>query len=155
MKLYLVQHGDALPKDIDPERPLSDKGQADVERIASFLEKAGVTVSRVVHSGKKRAEQTAELLAASVASGEKVEAVSGIAPLDSTDELVQKASEWAENTMAVGHLPYMEKLVSRLLTGHETPCIVAFTQGSVVCLEHGEAGDWKLVWIVRPELLKG
>ncbi len=154
MRLYLVQHGDALPKDVDPERPLSDKGQVDVERVASFLKNAGVNVSRVLHSGKRRAEQTAELLATSVASGQAVEAISGIAPLDPTGELAEKTAEWAEDTMAVGHLPYMEKLVSRLLTGRETPSVVAYSPGSVVCLERGEAGGWKLVWMIRPELLK-
>ena len=74
MKLYLVQHGDALAKDIDADRPLSEKGQSDVKRIASFL--AGrMEVSRVMHSGKTRAQQTAELLADSMASELPVEAI--------------------------------------------------------------------------------
>ena len=36
IKLYLVQHGEALPKEDDPARPLSEKGQADVRRLAAF-----------------------------------------------------------------------------------------------------------------------
>jgi len=27
MRLYIVQHGDSVPKDIDPDRPLSDRGE--------------------------------------------------------------------------------------------------------------------------------
>ena len=33
MKLYLVQHGDALTKESDPDRPLSDRGRADVTEM--------------------------------------------------------------------------------------------------------------------------
>ena len=62
MRLYLVQHGTAVPKDKDPERPLSKDGQTDVSRVASFLGRSGVHVARVLHSGKLRAQETALLL---------------------------------------------------------------------------------------------
>ncbi len=35
MRLYLVQHGEALSKDVDPERALSDVGRADAEHLVS------------------------------------------------------------------------------------------------------------------------
>jgi Histidine phosphatase superfamily (branch 1) len=66
MRLYLMQHGAALAKDVDPARPLSEQGEQDVRRIAAFLARAGVGVGRIWHSGKRRAEQTAELLAAAL-----------------------------------------------------------------------------------------
>jgi phosphohistidine phosphatase len=34
MAVYLVQHGKSLPKDIDPERSLSDEGISEVGLIA-------------------------------------------------------------------------------------------------------------------------
>ena len=34
MKLYLVQHAAAMPKDENPERPLSPAGREDVQKIA-------------------------------------------------------------------------------------------------------------------------
>ena len=55
MKLYLVQHGEACAKDVDPERPLTDQGNADTDRLAAFLKQAGIQVERVIHSGKLRA----------------------------------------------------------------------------------------------------
>ena len=67
MKLYLAQHGEACPKDIDPDRPLTDQGREDIERLAAFLARAGIEVERVIDSGKLRAAQTADLLAAAVA----------------------------------------------------------------------------------------
>ena len=34
MALYLVQHGQSLPKEVDPDQGLSEKGVAETERIA-------------------------------------------------------------------------------------------------------------------------
>ena len=68
MKLYLVQHGEACAKDVDPDRPLTDAGKADVERLAAFLGQVGIRVDRVIHSGKLRAVQTAERLAGVLAN---------------------------------------------------------------------------------------
>ena len=68
MRLYLVQHGEALSKDVDPERALSDAGRADAERLARFLAPRRLTLSRVLQSGKLRAQQTAEILAGAFAS---------------------------------------------------------------------------------------
>lgn len=58
MKLYLVQHGEACTKDVNTERPLTDQGKRDIDRLATFFTQADIQVSRVVHSGKLRAKQT-------------------------------------------------------------------------------------------------
>jgi phosphohistidine phosphatase len=153
MRLYLVQHGDALPKELDPERPLSAAGRGDVQRIASFLSQAGIRVSRIMHSGKKRAEQTAGLLAASVGTSGRLERATGIDPLDPTDAFARTVNEWTEDTMVVGHLPFMGKLVSRLIAGDEAVPTVAFQPGTVACLEREDEGRWTIAWMIRPELL--
>ena len=57
MKLYLVQHGEACAKEVDAERPLTDQGKRDIDRLAAFLKQAGIQVSRVIHSGKLRAKK--------------------------------------------------------------------------------------------------
>ena len=97
MKLYLVQHGEALPKEVDSDRPLSDQGQQDVERLARFLANRGVRVSQVWHSGKTRARQTAELLAAALAPGVKAEARAGLAPNDPTEAFAEMGWPWGGN----------------------------------------------------------
>ena len=153
MRLYLVQHGEALPKEVDPERPLGERGRADVARIAGFLKRAGIRVARVAHSGKTRAEQTAELLAAAVAPGRVAESRSGIDPLDPIEPVAEEVENWSEDTMLVGHLPFMGRLASELLSQCDPPEAVAFRPGSVVCLEREADGTWKLAWMIRPELL--
>ena len=37
MKLYIVRHGDALPRERDPDCPLSARGRADAERLAERM----------------------------------------------------------------------------------------------------------------------
>jgi hypothetical protein len=77
MRLYLVQHGDALPEQVDPERPLSAKGRRDVEAVARVLASAGARAVRVAHSGKLRAQQTAEVLTAALAPAAVPEIMTG------------------------------------------------------------------------------
>ncbi|MEA3303783.1 MAG: phosphohistidine phosphatase SixA [Pseudomonadota bacterium] len=152
MKLYLIQHGEALSKDTDPGRALSEAGRKDVQRVASFL--AGkVRVARVLHSGKTRARQTAEILAAAVVPDLEAEQFGGLSPNDPVEPFVQHVEEWDEDLLVVGHLPFMEKLVARLATGAGERSIVAYRPGSIVCLETGEGSGWKVRWMIRPELL--
>ena len=152
MQLYLVQHGEALSKDIDPDRALSEAGRNDVRRLASFL--AGkVRVARVLHSGKTRARQTAEILATAVAPDLKVEQFGGLSPNDPVESFVQHVEEWGEDLLVVGHLPFMEKLVARLAAGSEVSPIVTYRPGSIVCLETGDETGWQVQWMIRPELL--
>jgi phosphohistidine phosphatase len=153
MRLYLVQHGEALPKEEDPDRPLSKRGRRDVVRTARFLEEAGIQVARVAHSGKTRARQTAELLAGAVAPGGAAEARSGIGPKDPIEPVAEEVASWSEDTMLVGHLPFMGRLASWLLWQGEHPESVGFRPGSVVCLERGAERGWSLAWMIRPELL--
>ncbi len=157
MHIYLVQHGAAVPKDENAERPLSGHGREDVKRVASFLARSAVSARRVIHSGKRRAQETALLLSAVIGPGNKVEeAGDGLAPNDPTDLFFAAIEEWTEDTIIVGHLPFMSKLASRLLTGDEDETVVHFTPGSVACLERGEnGGGWTVSWFVRPELLGG
>lgn len=153
MRLYLAQHGAAVSKEADPERPLSEQGAADARAMAAFLRQAGVRVERVWHSGKRRAGQTAEALAKAMLPGGATEAISGISPNDSVEEFVIDADVWEEDTLVVGHLPFLAKLVSLLLVGDSERESVRFDPGTVVCLERLPSQAWVVIWVQRPDLL--
>jgi phosphohistidine phosphatase len=157
MHIYLVQHGAAVPKDENEERPLSDQGRDDINKVASFLARSGVSVPRVIHSGKLRAMETALLLSGVIGPGNMVEeAETGLAPDDSTDVFFAAIEEWTDDAIIVGHLPFVAKLASRLVTGNEEETVIHFKPGSVACLERGEnGGGWTVSWFVRPELFGG
>jgi phosphohistidine phosphatase len=152
MKLYLVQHGVAVSKQEDPERPLSEQGIQDVQALAVFLGNAKIKVTRVWHSGKRRAAQTAELLARAVLPRGKAEAVGGLGPNDPVGEFAADADVWDEDTLIAGHLPFMSRLVSLLLAGDADAERVQYLPGSIVCLERGDAEQWVILWMLRPEL---
>ena len=155
MKLYLVQHGAAVPTDVDPERPLSTQGELDVHAMAAMIRDAGITVERVWHSGKRRAEQTATILAGAVLSGGTGEVVKGISPNDPVAEFASDADVWEGDTLVVGHLPFMSRLVALLAGKDQERDIVQFYPGSMVCLERVDTDHWVVVWMIRPDIFTG
>ena len=154
MRVYLVQHGEAVTKEQDPDRPLSAAGVSDVQKVAGFLSKFEHGVERIVHSGKLRAEQTADILAKELVPMTECAAISGINPNASVEEFESALLRFTADTMIVGHLPFMAKLVSYLLTGKAGSETVAYQPGSVVCLERAAGEHWHLLWMLRPELLR-
>lgn len=154
MKIYLVQHGDSLPKEIDPERPLSEQGKKDVKSLSEFLSLLKIEVSHVYHSGKLRAQQTAEILEANILVKEGIEPRAGLDPLDNVILLAKEINQYHQDLILVGHLPFMDKLVRYLVTKNEHCPLVSFEPGSIVCLEKTEEKHWCIAWMIRPELLR-
>jgi phosphohistidine phosphatase len=151
MAIYLVQHGKNLPKDVDPEKGLSEEGKKEVERVASAAKRYGLTVASIRHSGKKRALQTAEIFESILKSRDGVREVSGLGPLD---DVPGPALDPKENVMFVGHLPFMEKLVSYLITGSAERPVLKFQNGGMVCLEKdAESGAWVIKCMLMPDIV--
>jgi phosphohistidine phosphatase len=155
MGLYLVQHGEAVPDTVDPNRPLTPKGKADVIKIAGFL-KRKINVDIIWHSTKLRARETAELFAEALIPEHGLAEKEGLAPNDPVnkikeDILIRKH----EHLMIVGHLPFLIKLASLLLAGSESANSVIFRNAGVVCLEQTDKRNWAVAWNVIPELIKG
>jgi phosphohistidine phosphatase len=153
MKLYLVQHGEALSDTVDPARPLSDAGREDVGKMAAFFAARPLSLDRIAHSGKLRARQTAEILSAVLAPGKPVEQCAGLSPNDPPDGFARELAGWSEDVMVVGHLPFLGRLAGLLVSGDPDGGLVAYRPGSVVCLEQGGENDWAVAWMLRPELL--
>lgn len=151
MKLYLVQHANALSKEQDPQRPLSEKGTKDVSKVAEFLKGLDISIEVLWHSGKARAAQTARILGDALGKGHGLEH-EGLAPNDDVQKIARQISSDGTDIMIVGHLPFLSKLTSLLLVGDESADIVKFNQAGVVCLQSDDA-KWSLSWIVTPQLL--
>lgn len=152
MRLYLMQHGEALDKELDPERPLSDKGKQDVAAVAALFKAQATALRHVRHSGKLRAEQTAQLMADTIRPGIDIDAQEGLSPNDDVEAFAHLVHSWQEDTLVVGHLPFMAKLAAHLLTGEVTAEMFGFQPGTLLCLERAQSDRWQLNWMVRPEL---
>ena len=151
MRLYLVQHGEAVAKEIDPDRPLSTQGISDVTRVANFLQQSGITASKILHSGKTRARQTAEIVVHILLNNGHIKAIDGIAPNDRVETFAMTIPTLESDTMIVGHLPFMAKLAAWLVTADENQPLVTYQPGSVVCLEQDESCNWQIQWMIRPD----
>lgn len=148
MALYLVQHGISAAKDIDPERGLTDQGRAETERIAQVAGGYGVKVGRIVHSGKKRAAQTASIYHDVLSLKTSLEAVPGLNPLDDVRGFTEGITADA-NLMVVGHMPFMQRLVAYLVAGSAELKIYQFQNSGIVCLDADEQADGRLDWFIK------
>jgi len=153
MKLYLVQHAKAASTDVDPERPLTEEGRQDIQKVAAFIKPLNLSVDYLWHSSKTRAIQTAEILAEVIKiNKEKIER-EGLTPNDDVPAVKDELASAQQDTMIVSHMPFVSKLASLLLTDREFAGTVAFRQGGIVCLSSSEPNQWQIEWMVIPELL--
>ena len=148
VQLYLVQHGEAKTENEDPERPLTDQGVDDVARVARHaVEQLGVRAGRVVHSGKTRARQTAEIWSGLLDA--YIEQADALAPKDDPTTWLQRLDAEADDLLLVGHLPYLARLAALLLTGVSDHSVIRFRQGGLVGLERTDQG-WVVSVVLPP-----
>ena len=150
--IYLCQHGDALASEVDPDRPLSEQGVADISAMSAALE-GKVQIQTIVHSGKTRARQTAELFGKKLAPEAEIKIEAGLNPNDPAEPCAAKIAARPTSIMVVSHLPFVGKLACRLLTKNDGD-ILAFEPGAVAALSRDANGNsWRLEWMLTPALL--
>ena len=110
----------------------------------------GARVSEIRHSGKTRAEQTAEILASHLEPPGGIRAMAGLEPEDDPESARDEIELVREPLMLVGHLPHVSRLTSLLLLDHDARELVAFGTATLVRLERSPSG-WRLRWVVTPE----
>ena len=70
---------------------------------------------------------------------------------DEVEPAAKELEEEAKPVMLVGHLPFMERLAGRMLTGDADQAVIDFTNAGIVCLERKDK-RWQAAWILTPEL---
>ncbi len=153
MQLFIVQHGDAVPKDVDPDRPLSDKGRSDIQRLAEWLSQHEVRVAQIFHSGKTRARETAEILQSLLEPGGDMGERQGLAPNDPPADFFQGLKTTEKVTLVAGHMPFVARAVSQALTGTPDSDLVDFAPGSIAGIQRGAGDAWRIFMFLRPENL--
>jgi phosphohistidine phosphatase len=153
MKLYLVQHADALPESVDPTRPLSEQGRQDAQKMAGLAVRLGLEVTQIRHSGKTRAEQTAAIFGQALKPAGGVTAMPGLGPKDDVQLVAKTLDREAQPIMLVGHLPFLERLAGLLLAGDPNRPVVQFCKAGIVCLAREEE-RWRVAWAITPEMAR-
>ena len=113
----------------------------------------GLKIGELCHSGKLRAEQTAKIYAGAMAVGTGPITREGLAPNDNVALLRDELAVASEDVMIVGHMPFVAKLATLLLTGYESPSVIAFKNAGIVCLGRTDDNRWQIEWVMTPDLL--
>ena len=154
MKLYLVQHAESKHKEEEYTRPLSDRGWRNIRKTASYAkEYLHIKVEQIVHSGKLRAKQTAEVLAEQLNPPKALIADTNLEPLADPKAWKKRLVKTTQDIMLVGHLPHLSKLASYLLAGDENKEVIAFKMGGIVCLERDQQCHWAIHWMITPAII--
>ena len=153
MALYLVQHGKSHSKEEDPERSLTYEGQAEAEQMAQIAQESGVKLNAIKHSGKKRAEQTAEIMGKALLQDGQVEQQDGLGATDDVTKIA-KSLKSEDNLMLVGHLPFMEKMAAYLCVGDSDQTVIKFQNSGIVCLDKDpDETSWFIKWALVPNFV--
>ena len=128
---------------------MSEEGKAEAKKIADFLKKSNIEVPQIIHSDKKRAKETAEIIG-EVLGVDMVTQKTGLAPNDEINLMESEIRHREENLMIVGHLPFLDRLTSSLLTGDQDLEVIELPAAGVIFLENIE-GKWELRWLLGPD----
>lgn len=119
MLIHLMQHGACLPKELDPNQPLSPVGREQIEKSARAAQLLGLRFELIIASPKVRSLQTAEIMAAHTGYPtsriQVTEAVKAMAPVSATLDFIEEY-EGLDSILIAGHLPSLGKLASEMLT---------------------------------------
>jgi phosphohistidine phosphatase len=156
-ELYLLRHahaGDPLAWDgPDDDRPLSDKGEKQADRLGRFLVGVGFRPDAIITSPKARAAQTAEIVGRHLGVPVSVdERLGGQLGIDGLEGVLHDAGD-PERPVIVGHDPDFTELVDILCGASSVP----MRKGAMARIDAGrplETGGGTLRWLVPPDLLR-
>jgi len=158
MEIYLMQHGEAHVEDQDPERSLTQGGEDQIRFSGKALKKLEVDVDLIVSSPKKRARQTAEIVARELGySREGIAVTEALEPLAPAEDAIAYLRRFGDRgkMLLAGHLPSLGEIASNLMS-EGTRVSIHFEMGGV-CRIDVEAlpthkGD--LRWLFPPAHLR-
>ncbi|WP_155315278.1 phosphohistidine phosphatase SixA [Desulfosarcina alkanivorans] len=152
MAVYLVQHGKCLAASEDPEKGLSGEGKMEAQRIADVAAGYRVPVSRILHSGKKRARETAEILSHALSPKDGVAPAGGMKPLDDVRGFADHL-RLDQDIMLVGHLPFLERLAGLLITGNPDRTVFKLQNSGILCIDRVADVDHPVIrWALMPSI---
>ncbi|MCX7120744.1 MAG: phosphohistidine phosphatase SixA [Gammaproteobacteria bacterium] len=142
MKLYCMRHGEAVAVPLGAERCLTEQGEKAVQKVAEYLAKIQAPIAHIIHSDTLRTKQTAEV----VANHLKILNMSTMPILlgenSEIDMLCDMLPAWDDNTLLVGHFPFMTRLVKVLANAD-----VKFKTATIVCLQRENNNRWTAEWV--------
>ena len=145
--LFLVRHGKAMSESQDSLRPLSPQGVKELEKLAKYLSTQNIQIDEILHSNKLRARQTAEILSKYIGPSRGLREAGGLSPMDDPQPWINELTVSKDKLMLVGHLPFISRLASLLLTRRMNSSCIVFYPGTVAAFRNS-GGDWAVEWVI-------
>jgi len=147
-----MQHALAYSSQEDQERPLSPAGIDQAKAAAKGIKRLGLTFDLIVTSPKRRAHQTAALIAEGVRFPHSdILTTEAVLPQCQPQELLgllQKESSQS-SVLVVGHMPQLGRLSSQLLQGGE----MLFENAGLACFEISSSHPSRLEFALTTQQL--
>jgi len=158
MEIYLMQHGPSFSKDVDPDESLTPDGEARIATAGRGLKRMGLRVDVIVSSTKKRAWQTACIVAEHLGfEPEKILQTDLLKPMAAPEESIRflKQHEAARAILVAGHLPSLAEIASMLLT-EGSKATIHFERGGIGRIDVDSLPTHRggLRWYLTPEHLR-
>ena len=156
LQLHLLRHADAGDPagwaGPDDTRPLSARGELQAERLGAFLAERAFRPDAIVSSPKTRARRTADIVAAAVGVGVRIdERLGGGFSPETVDAIVADAGG-GRRIVLVGHDPDFSRIVG-WLAGAEGLSMKKGALARVDVRGPVAGGRGTLRWLVPPDLL--
>lgn len=159
MKIFFLRHADALPENgesitCDEERPLSDEGRQQVDRLIAACKKLNMTFDLVLTSPLKRCRETAEVLLQGLGrTAAEANDLDFLAPGGSTKKLMKYLRTLEiENILLVGHSPDLGEHIAYLIGDKDAQIKIA--KGALACVDceaSPRKAEGELAFMVSPE----
>jgi phosphohistidine phosphatase len=152
MKLYLMQHALAYPAEENPERPLNPTGVKQAKVAAKGIKRLGLKFDLIITSTKRRAQQTAALVAEEIRYPySDILSSKSVLPSSSSQELLDLLQKEATDShiMVVGHLPHLAKFASDIMQGGE----LIFENTGLACFDFSGPKSAQLEFHLKAEQL--
>ena len=152
MKVYLMQHALAYSSQEDQERPLSPAGIDQAKAAAKGIKRLGLTFDLIVASPKRRAHQTAALIAEGVRFPHSdILTTEAVLPQSQPQELLEllRIELPQSNVLVVGHMPQLGRLSAQLLQGGE----ILFENAGLACFEISSSHPAQLKFLLTAQQL--
>jgi phosphohistidine phosphatase len=158
LQLFFLRHADAGDPGAwagdDADRPLSEKGELQAERLGAFLAEIRFQPDAIVSSPKVRARRTAEVVGAALGVGVRIdERLAGPFDPPAVDAILAAAGSPVRPVL-VGHDPDFSQILGWLANADG----VTMKKGAFARVDVRGAvaeGRGVLRWLVPPDLLVG
>ncbi len=167
MRIYILRHGLAGEADDpawagrDNERPLTEKGERKIRKLAKALRRRELIFEQILSSPYVRARQTAEIVAETLGLAEALGVSEHLQPGADHGKLIDELAESSQlqNVLLVGHEPHLSQLMSLLISGDLQGVALTLKKGGLGKLRvEGEIQAGRcasLEWLLPPSPLKG